>query len=103
MEINIENLTHIYGHGSPFAHVALQDINLSIRSGSFTAIIGPTGSGKSTLIQHFNGLLRPTSGEVQIDDVHITPKVKRLKLHSLRGKVGLVFQYPEYQLFEETV
>ncbi|RKD22674.1 energy-coupling factor transporter ATPase [Ammoniphilus oxalaticus] len=103
MELIVKDLTHIYGQGSPYERIALDQVNLVIPSESFTAIIGPTGSGKSTLIQHFNGLLRPSSGEVQIGDTVITSTSKKMKLHALRKNVGLVFQYPEYQLFEETV
>jgi energy-coupling factor transport system ATP-binding protein len=102
MEIIIDNLTHVYGKGTPFEQQALYPIDLRIPSGSFTAIIGQTGSGKSTLIQHLNGLLRPTTGVIQIGDLRVTAKSKK-NLHELRKKVGLVFQYPEYQLFEETV
>lgn len=102
MDINVSNLSHVYGLGTPFERVALAQINLAIPSGSYTVIIGQTGSGKSTLIQHLNGLLRPTSGEVQIGDVTVSFS-KKVNLHLLRKKVGLVFQYPEYQLFEETV
>jgi len=102
MDVIIKNLSHIYGLGTPFERLALDHIDLTIPSGSYTVIIGQTGSGKSTLIQHFNGLLRPTSGEVRIGEVTITSS-KKPSLHSLRRKVGLVFQYPEYQLFEETV
>jgi energy-coupling factor transport system ATP-binding protein len=102
MEIIIDNLTHVYGQGTPFERQALFPIQLRIPSGSFTAVIGQTGSGKSTLIQHLNGLLRPTTGEVRVGDLRVTAK-RNKNLHELRKKVGLVFQYPEYQLFEETV
>ncbi|MFX7574859.1 ATP-binding cassette domain-containing protein, partial [Acinetobacter baumannii] len=87
---------------TPFERQALQPINLHIPSKSFTAIIGQTGSGKSTLVQHFNGLLRPTTGEIHVGKTVITNN-KKQNLRDLRRKVGLVFQYPEYQLFEETV
>lgn len=101
MPIEIKNLNYIYMKGTPFEKVALKDINLTIQDGEFTAIIGHTGSGKSTLIQNLNGLLKPTSGEIIVDNVDITQK--KVNLNAVRKKVGLVFQYPEYQLFEETV
>ena len=101
MSIKIENLTHIYMPGSPFEKVALKDINLTIDDNDFVALIGHTGSGKSTLIQHLNGLLSPTKGKIYIDGVDITEK--NVKLVDIRKKVGLVFQYSEYQLFEETI
>ena len=102
MIINTENLTHIYGEGTPFRKVALDNINVSIKKGDYVGIIGHTGSGKSTLISHFNAILKPTSGKVYIDgeDLWQDDKIKRIKT---RFKVGLVFQYPEYQLFEDTV
>ena len=101
MDIKLENLSHIYMPGSPLAHTALENINLEIKSGSFVGLIGHTGSGKSTLIQHLNGLLKPTSGKVLVDgrDIHESKDF----LRQLRTNVGLVFQYPEYQLFDETV
>jgi len=101
MSIKIENLTHIYMPKSPFEKVALDDVSLHIRDGEFVALIGHTGSGKSTLIQHFNGLLEATSGKIIIDGIDITDK--KAKLTNIRKKVGLVFQYPEYQIFEETI
>ncbi|MBI6874215.1 energy-coupling factor transporter ATPase [Clostridium aciditolerans] len=101
MSIKIENLTHIYMKGSPFEKKALDNVNITINSGEFLALIGHTGSGKSTLIQHINGLLKPNSGSIIIDDVDITEK--KTNLNFIRKKVGLVFQYPEYQLFEETI
>ena len=101
MSIKIENLTHIYMEGSPFEKKAIEDVNVSINDGEFIALIGHTGSGKSTLIQHINGLLKPHSGRIIIDDADITDK--SVKLSEIRKKVGLVFQYPEYQLFEETI
>lgn len=101
MSIKIENLTHIYMPKTPFEKKAIDDISLEIKQGEFVALIGHTGSGKSTLIQHINGLLKPTSGSLLIDDIDITKK--NAKLINLRKKVGLVFQYPEYQLFEETI
>ena len=101
MSIKIENLTHIYMPKSPFEKVALDNVSLDITNGEFLALIGHTGSGKSTLIQHFNGLLEATSGKIIVDGVDITDK--KAKLTNIRKKVGLVFQYPEYQLFEETI
>ena len=101
MSIKIENLTHIYMPKSPFEKIALDNINIEINDGEFLAIIGHTGSGKSTLIQHINGLLKPNSGEILIDDVEVSSS--KDSLIDVRKKVGLVFQYPEYQLFEETV
>ena len=98
--IEIKNLTHIYSAGTPFEHVAIENINLSFRSGELIGVIGHTGSGKSTMIQHLNGLLKPTSGQVLYRGENIW-KDKHFT-HSIRGRVGLVFQYPEYQLFEET-
>ena len=101
MSIEIKNLTHIYMPGSPFERKALDNVNVSIQDGEFVALIGHTGSGKSTLIQHINGLLKASSGNIIIDGVDITSK--KVKLSEIRKKVGLVFQYPEYQLFEETI
>lgn len=101
MSIKIQNLTHIYMKGSPFEKKALNNVNITIKSGEFVALIGHTGSGKSTLIQHINGLLKPHTGSIVIDDVDITQK--KINLNFIRKKVGLVFQYPEYQLFEETI
>ena len=99
--IETQNLTYTYGQGTPFELHAIQDVSIRINEGSFVGVIGHTGSGKSTLIQHFNGLLKPTSGKifVQGEDMWANPK----KIRSFRFRVGLVFQYPEYQLFEETV
>ena len=101
MSIVIENLTHIYQPNTPFETVALSNINIVIEKGEFVGLIGHTGSGKSTLIQHLNGLLKPTSGKIIINDLDITQK--DIKMQEIRKKVGLVFQYPEHQLFEETV
>ena len=101
MSIKIENLTHVYMPKTPFEKKALDDVNLVIEDGEFLALIGHTGSGKSTLIQHLNGLLEPTSGRILVDDIDITNK--EAKLTEIRKKIGLVFQYPEYQLFEETI
>ncbi len=104
MPITFKQLTHIYNAKTPFPYAALHDIDLDIKEGIFTAIIGETGSGKSTLVQHLNALLLPTSGTVEIDDFVVYPQKKENKnLKLLRKKVGLVFQFPEYQLFEETI
>ncbi len=101
MIIKIENLSYIYNLGTPFETKALDNINLEIEEGEFIGLIGHTGSGKSTLIQHLNGLIKPTKGKIIIDGVNITSKDADLK--KVRQKVGLVFQYPEHQLFEETI
>ena len=99
--LEIKNLNHIYSAGTPFEHVALKDVTFAVERGEFIGVIGHTGSGKSTLMQHLNGLLKPTSGEVLLDGQNIWSD-KKLTRQS-RFRVGLVFQYPEYQLFEETV
>ena len=101
MSIKIENLTHVYMPKTPFEKKALDNVNLVIEDGEFLALIGHTGSGKSTLIQHLNGLLEPSSGRIIVDDIDLTNK--ETKLTDIRKKIGLVFQYPEYQLFEETI
>ena len=101
MSIKIENLVHVYMPKSPFEKVALNNVNIEINEGEFVALLGHTGSGKSTLIQHMNGLLKPTSGRIVVDGEDITKD--GVKLTDIRKKVGLVFQYPEYQLFEETI
>ncbi|PTM54654.1 energy-coupling factor transporter ATPase [Desmospora activa] len=95
------NVSHVYLTGTPYAKPALTEVNLTVPTGAFVGVIGPTGSGKSTLIQHIAGLLRPTSGTLRIGDTVIDVDSKDLS--SLRGRVGVVFQYPEHQLFEETV
>ena len=99
--LEVRNLTHTYSAGTPFEHKAIDNMNFSVERGEFVGIIGHTGSGKSTLMQHLNGLLKPTSGTVLLDgeDIHKDKKFTR----QARFRVGLVFQYPEYQLFEETV
>ena len=99
--IKIENVNYIYEQGMPFERQALFDINLEIPDGDFVALIGHTGSGKSTLVQHMNALERPTSGQILVDGVDVTDPKTDLRL--IRRTVGLVFQYPEHQLFEETV
>lgn len=101
MAIKLEGVTHIYNHGTPFEKEALSDINLHIPKGQFVGLIGHTGSGKSTLIQHLNGLMKPAKGIVYIHgkDIHS----KQTSLKDIRQQVGLVFQYPEYQLFEMTI
>ena len=101
MSIKIENLTHVYMPKTPFEKKALDNVNLVIEDGEFLVLIGHTGSGKSTLIQHLNGLLEPSSGRIIVDDIDLTNK--ETKLTDIRKKIGLVFQYPEYQLFEETI
>lgn len=99
--IKTENLTYTYSIGTPFEKTAVDNVNLDIEEGEFVGIIGHTGSGKSTLIQHLNGLVKPTFGKVVIDGEDIWSK--DVKIRDIRFKVGLVFQYPEYQIFEETV
>ena len=99
--LEIQNLSHVYSADTPFERAALRDVSLSIQRGEFVGLIGHTGSGKSTLIQHFNGLLKPTSGRVLFDGEDIWKDVKFTR--EIRFKVGLVFQDPEHQLFEETV
>ena len=98
--IETRQLSHVYGVGTPFEHVALDKVDFRVEKGEFLGIIGHTGSGKSTLIQHLNGLLKPTSGVVEVDGKNIWAEPK--KIRQVRFSVGLVFQYPEYQLFEET-
>lgn len=101
MSIRTENIKYVYSEGTPFRTLALDDVNVTIEKGEFVGIIGHTGSGKSTLIQLFNGLEPPTEGKVEVDGTIVGEDKKKLKL--IRQTVGLVFQYPEYQLFEETV
>ncbi|MBN6204918.1 energy-coupling factor ABC transporter ATP-binding protein [Ralstonia pickettii] len=103
MDITFKNVTYIYQRNSPFEHKAIDNLSFHIPSGSFIAIIGHTGSGKSTLIQHLNGLSIPSEGEVHIGDFKLTNEEKPKNMKELRSKVGVVFQYPEHQLFEETV
>ena len=99
--LEVKNLTHIYSQGTPFEHTALECVSFAVERGEFIGIIGHTGSGKSTLIQHLNGLLKPTSGQILLDGKNIWDDKKLTR--QVRFRVGLVFQYPEYQLFEETV
>ena len=99
--LQVKNLQHIYSIGTPFEHIALKDVSFCVEKGEFIGVIGHTGSGKSTLMQHLNGLLKPTSGEVLLDGKSIWSDKKFTR--QCRFRVGLVFQYPEYQLFEETV
>ena len=101
MSICVENVSYIYGKGTPFEKAALSNVSLTIEKGEFIGIIGHTGSGKSTLIQHLNGLLHPTEGRVTVDGVDLAGKSKEVL--AKRHSVGMVFQYPEHQLFEETV
>ena len=99
--LKTENLTYVYSQGTPFQKSAVNNGSIEIEKGEFTGIIGHTGSGKSTLIQHFNGLLKPTSGRIYLDGQDIWED--KSKIRQVRFRVGLVFQYPEYQIFEETV
>ena len=103
MPITFKNVAHTYNEGTPFSYAALKNIDLDIPEGKVTAIIGETGSGKTTLVQHLNALLLPTEGEIEILDKKIVANVKPQNLKALRKQVGLVFQFPEYQLFEETI
>ncbi|MBR3992677.1 MAG: energy-coupling factor transporter ATPase [Anaerotignum sp.] len=101
MSIKINHLTHIYNEGTTFEKVALNDVNIEIKTGEFIGLIGHTGSGKSTLIQHLNGIISPTQGEILLDGENIHKD--KMKLKEVRRRIGLAFQYPEYQLFEMTV
>lgn len=101
MSIKLTNVFHIYSKGTPFERRALNDVSLEIAKGEFVAIIGHTGSGKSTLVQHLNGLLKPTEGKAAIDDIDLSAKGAEAK--AARQQVGMVFQYPEHQIFAETV
>lgn len=104
MSIKFENVFFIYQENTPFSTSALNNINLEINNGEFVALIGHTGSGKSTLVQHINALLRPTEGKIKVGDYEIVSKMKKIKnLKALKKYAGLVFQFPEYQLFEDTV
>ncbi|MFU7592341.1 energy-coupling factor ABC transporter ATP-binding protein [Priestia sp. RMT2NF4] len=103
MDIIFKEVEHRYQVNTPFERIALHDLNLSIQSGTFLAVIGHTGSGKSTIIQHLNALLKPTAGEIQIGERTIKANRKEKNLKAIRQQVGVVFQFPEHQLFEETV
>lgn len=103
MGITLENVSYIYQNGTPFASTALSDVSLTIKDGSYTALIGHTGSGKSTILQLLNGLLVPTDGEVRVFDMLITPTSVNKEIRQIRKQVGLVFQFAENQIFEETV
>lgn len=103
MAIEFKHVSYTYQAGTPFEQQALNDISVKIVDGSFTALVGHTGSGKSTFIQHLNGLLKPTAGEIHINDQLITPQTKNKELDDLRHQVGIMFQFSENQLFEETV
>lgn len=103
MDITIKELEHRYQMKTPFERLALYDVNASIQEGSYVAVIGHTGSGKSTLLQHLNGLLKPTKGSIALGDTILQANKKQKDLKSLRKKVGIVFQFPEHQLFEETI
>ena len=99
--LELKNICYTYGVGTPFEKKAVNDVSFSVNKGELIGIIGHTGSGKSTLVQMLNGLMKPTSGQVLLDGVDIWDKTKEFR--KFRFKVGMVFQYPEYQLFEETV
>lgn len=101
MSIQLNHLTHVYNEGTTFEKVALNDVTLEIQTGEFIGLIGHTGSGKSTLIQHLNGIISPSSGEILLDGENIHKD--KAKLKEERRRIGLAFQYPEYQLFEMTV
>jgi len=101
MSIEVKNITHIYNEGLPHESVALDDVSFKVDDGQFVGVIGHTGSGKSTLVQHLNGLLKPKSGNIIVDGTDIT--ADGVVMRDIRRRIGLVFQYPEYQLFEETV
>ncbi|WP_282139288.1 energy-coupling factor ABC transporter ATP-binding protein [Rossellomorea aquimaris] len=103
MQITFQQVEYRYSFNTPFEKLAIQDIDLTIPTGQFLAVIGHTGSGKSTLLQHLNGLLKPTEGVVQVGEHQIKAKQKAKSLKPVRQKVGIVFQFPEHQLFEETV
>ena len=103
MDIIFKNVEHRYQAQTPFEKLALYDVNLSVKKGSYVSIIGHTGSGKSTILQHLNGLLKPTEGSIQIGDHVIEAGKKQKNLKEVRRLVGIVFQFPEHQLFEETV
>ena len=103
MTVHFNQVSYVYQNGTPFEYLALEDIVTSFEKGKYYAVIGQTGSGKSTLIQHFNGLLKPTNGALEVDDITITHKTKDKFLKQVRKRVGVVFQFPESQLFEDSV
>ncbi|CAM4182068.1 energy-coupling factor transporter ATPase [Lacicoccus alkaliphilus] len=103
MNITVDGLTSIYHAGTPFEHIALDHLTTTFEPGKYYAIIGRTGSGKSTLIQHLNGLILPTEGEVQVGDLTLGKKTKQRIIHQVKKHVGMVFQFPEHQLFDETI
>ncbi|MDN6261153.1 MAG: ATP-binding cassette domain-containing protein, partial [Staphylococcus simulans] len=103
MSIKFNDVTYVYQKGTPFEYEALHQINTEFEPGHYYAIIGQTGSGKSTLIQHFNGLLKPSYGTVALDDLVLKAKTKDKAIRPMRQRVGLVFQFPESQLFEDSV
>ena len=103
MKIKFNDVTYTYQQGTPYEYKALDHINLTIEQGKYYAIVGQTGSGKSTLIQHFNGLLKPTNGNIEHDELTIHSKTKDKFIRPIRQKVGLVFQFPESQLFEDNI
>jgi energy-coupling factor transport system ATP-binding protein len=103
MDISLQHVEYRYQANTPFERLAIEDVSIDIKSGTYMAIIGHTGSGKSTVLQHLNALLQPTEGKVRIGDQEIKAKQKNKNLKQVRRKVGIVFQFPEHQLFEETV
>ncbi|MEP9852382.1 energy-coupling factor transporter ATPase [Staphylococcus aureus] len=103
MTVKFNQVSYVYQKGTPFEHLALENIATTFEQGKYYAVIGQTGSGKSTLIQHFNGLLKPSKGKLEVDDITITSKTKDKQLKQLRKRVGVVFQFPESQLFEDSV
>ncbi|MFD2830827.1 energy-coupling factor transporter ATPase [Corticicoccus populi] len=103
MNIEVKQLMSTYNANTPFEHLALNNVSTTFEYGKYYGIIGKTGSGKSTLIQHLNGLLLPSSGEVSVDDLTLRKKTKQKYIHQVKQRVGMVFQFPEHQLFEETV
>lgn len=103
MNIEVNTLTSIYHHKTPFEHVALNELTTTFEPGKYYAVIGRTGSGKSTLIQHLNGLNLPTRGNVQVGDLMLQKKTKQKVIHQVKKHVGMVFQFPEHQLFDETI
>ena len=103
MRITVNGLTSIYHAGTPFEHIALHDLTTTFEPGRYYAIIGRTGSGKSTLMQHLNGLMLPTRGEVQVGDLTLAKRAKQRIIHQVKKHVGMVFQFPEHQLFDETI